>query len=327
MSLRLSDADGALLAAIAEHNVVTLGQLAIILGRNANSLRRRLTVLAEQGMINVLARRRHALQGRPEHMVMLCEPGFDLLRACGRVPRSAAWNRESARRSQNAEHELLINDLRVQLVQLERLLPAFQVRYFARSIILADEEPESVPTIHESIRLEDNDKTIEFIPDGVFSLTHRELGKTLLFFLEADRATEPLTSARGRNRGLAAKIAAYQAYLQTGEYERYEEILRTKLRGFLLLLLVDGVARWASVCRLAREMPPSDFIWLTSRDQLLRAGCWSAIWSEGGRITEAPKSILGSKMPQPCPSPSELAYKSPRRTLTTCDDESAHSRP
>ncbi|MFH1110757.1 MAG: hypothetical protein V1790_16405 [Planctomycetota bacterium] len=44
MSLRLSDADAALLAAIAEHNTVTLGQLAIILGRNANSLRRRLCV-------------------------------------------------------------------------------------------------------------------------------------------------------------------------------------------------------------------------------------------------------------------------------------------
>jgi len=327
MSLRLSDADSAILTVVAEHHVLTVVQLAIVLGRNPNSLCRRLNVLAEQGMINVLARRRPALQGRPEHMVTLCEPGFDLLRACGRVPRSAAWIRESARRSQNAEHELLINDLRVQLVQLERLLPAFQVRYLARRLISADEEPESVPTIHETIHLEDSDETVEFVPDGVFSLTHRELGKTLLFFLEADRATEPLTSARGRNRGLAAKIVAYQAYLQTGQYERYEDILRTKLRGFLLLLLVDGVARWASACRLAREMPPSNFIWLTSRDQLLSAGCWSAIWAEGGKITEPLQSILGSKMPQRCPSPGELAHKLPRRTPGTQDDESAHSGP
>jgi len=55
MSLRLSDADSAILTAVAEHHVLTVAQLSIILGRNPNSVRRRLNVLAEQGMINGMA--------------------------------------------------------------------------------------------------------------------------------------------------------------------------------------------------------------------------------------------------------------------------------
>jgi|CXWL01.1.fsa_nt_gi hypothetical protein len=150
-----------------------------------------------------------------------------------------------------------------------------------------------------------------FFAKVTLSVAHRELDKTLLFFLEADRATEPLTSAR-RGRGLAGKIAAYQAYLQVGQHARYEEILKTSLRGFRMLLLVEGSSRWVSACRLVRESPPSEFIWLTRRDLLLQVGCWGPIWAAGGRITEPHQSILGTKMPQPCPTPSEVGRKNAR---------------
>jgi hypothetical protein len=309
MSLRLSDADAAILIALADYHVLTLAQLAIAVDRNSNSLRRRLRALADQGMINVLARRRPAFQGRPEHMVLLCEPGFDLLRACGRVPRSAAWERDSVRRAQHTEHELLINDLRIQLVQIQRFLPAVVVRCFVQNPLCPGEHPDSVDSIHEKFQLDATGEQIEFTPDGVFSLTHRELEKTLLFFLEADRATEPLTSARG-GRGLSAKLAAYQAYLSSDRYRRYEDILRAKLRGFRLLLLVDGAARFAAVCRLVRETPQSEFVWVTSREQLLHGGCWGPVWTVGGRITDPSQSILGTKMPVPCPTPPELARHS-----------------
>ena len=59
MSLRLSDADAAILIALADCHVLTLAQMATLLDRNANSLRRRLSALADQGMINVLAQVRH----------------------------------------------------------------------------------------------------------------------------------------------------------------------------------------------------------------------------------------------------------------------------
>jgi hypothetical protein len=311
MALRLSDADAAILIALADYHVLTLSQLAAVLDRNSNSLRRRLSSLADQGMVNVLARRRPALQGRPEHMVSLCEPGFDLLRACGRVPRSAAWERESTRRAQHTEHELLINDLRVQLVQLKRFLPVVEVRYFEQGTLCTEGHSGSITSIHEKFCPDDGGETVEFIPDGVFSLTHRELEKTLLFYLEADRATEPLTSSRTGARGIAAKIAAYQAYLRVGQYKRYEDLLRTRLRGFRLLLLVDGTSRFAALCRLVRDSSPSDFIWLTNREQLMHIGCWAAIWTVGGRITDQPQSILGTKMPQPCPTPAELGKRPP----------------
>jgi hypothetical protein len=197
------------------------------------------------------------------------------------------------------------------LVQLQRFLPAVAVRYFGQSACCSDEDPGSVDSVHERFNPEEAGDMIEFTPDAVFSLTHRELEKTLLFFLEADRATEPLTSARGGGRGIYSKVAAYQAYLRVGQYKRYEDVLRTKLRGFRLLLLVDGATRLAALCRLVRETPPSDFIWLTSREQLIQSGCWAAIWTVGGRMTDPLQSILGTKMPQPCPTPSELAKRPP----------------
>jgi len=299
------DTDLGILAALVQHRVMTISQLAALLRRNPAALRRRLKLLADQNTIGVSVRRRPGVQGRPEHLVVLSAAGFDLLKTAGQVPQSAMWAPEAAVRMHQIEHELLINDLRVQLVQLERFLPPIAVRYFAGATPPTDSEPSASPFIHERFSLDGSPAPIAFIPDGVFSLTHRELGKTLLFFVEADRGTEPQTSAKA-GRGLSAKLVAYQAYLRIGRYRRYEEVVGAKLRGFRLLILVDGSRRLAAVCRLVRESPPSDFVWVTSREQALRHGCWAPVWTPGGKIGDELHSILGTQMPCPCPSPSEL---------------------
>lgn len=318
MSLRLADADTALLGMLADLRVATLRQLATALDRNAHALRRRLDDLAEQGLIRVVPRLPRALRGRPEHMVRLCEPGFDLLRICGRLPPEMRWEETLADRGQKSEHDLLVSDFRVQLIQLQRFLPAVRVRDFGRITQSQASGAECAHSMQERFVDDETEAEIELFPDDVFSLTHRELGKTLLFFLEADRGTEPRTSAIA-GRGLAAKIDAYCSLLRVGQYLRYEEILGATLRGFRLLLLIERSARWAAVSRLVRETSPSRFIWLTRRELLLQQGCWGPLWTVGGEVTAPCESILGSKMPQPCPTPAELRPGKARKGLADGD--------
>jgi hypothetical protein len=48
-----------------------------------------------------------------------------------------------------------------------------------------------------------------------------------------------------------------------------------------------------AVCELVQSMPPSDFIWATTRDQMDQHGLSAPIWARGGRHEKTPESILG----------------------------------
>ena len=137
-------------------------------------------------------------------------------------------------------------------------------------------------------------------------MTHAELGRTLLFFLEVDRGTEPRNSTRRDKSNLRQKIINYREYFTIQQYKRYEKIMKCELRGFRLLILTETSTRFAALCRLVRAVPPSDFVWLTDREKLLLQGLWAPIWAPGGKVSESPQSILGSKMPNPCLSPASL---------------------
>ena len=147
---------------------------------------------------------------------------------------------------------------------------------------------------------------MEFTPDGVLAVTHAGLGKTLLFFLEVDMATETLASPRRSEQDVRQKIINYQTYFHLQRYKHYESFWDCQLRGFRLLFLVHGQRRMVALCGLARRMPPSDFIWLTDRQSLLTQGVWGPIWVQGGQADRQRQSILGSKMPQPSPDPSAV---------------------
>ncbi len=161
--------------------------------------------------------------------------------------------------------------------------------------------------IREKIRTDDGrGDWVEFIPDGVFATTHEELRKTLLFFLEVDMGTEPLTRKRRSARNVRQKIINYRICFQSQRYKRYEKILKCQLRGFRVLFLTNHPTRLAALCRLVRDTPPSEFIWLTDHERMFAEGIWSPLWVRGGRDAEPLDSILGSKMSEPCPKPSDL---------------------
>jgi hypothetical protein len=308
MAFQFNSADQEILVSIAEHRVLTVRHLTTLLRRNANALRRRVKVLSANGLIEIASRPFGRSRGRPEILVSLREAGVDLLKTRSVIDSSLPSDKVTAQNIRCLEHELLVNDFRAQLAQLERMDPALSMVFFSATSPLLPRGSDDRPLVHERIDSDDGtcDST-EFVPDGVLAIAHAALGRTLLFFLEADRGTEPSNSTRRDRSSLRQKIINYQAYFTIQQYERYEKIMKCKLRGFRLLILTETSTRLAALCRLVRAVPPSDFVWLTDREKLLMEGLWAPIWAPGGKVSEPRQSILGSKMPNPCLSPASLA--------------------
>ena len=142
---------------------------------------------------------------------------------------------------------------------------------------------------------------------GVFTITHRKRQMTLLFFLEVDMGTESIASPKRTPGDIRQKIINYQQYFRSGRYKRYEKFWNCKLRGFRLLFLTNTNGRLAVLSRLVQEMPPSEFIWLTSLKQMFSHGLSAEIWVHGGKQDAPSESILGTTMackaPLPAPKP------------------------
>jgi len=141
----------------------------------------------------------------------------------------------------------------------------------------------------------------------VFALTHDQVPQALLFFLEVDRGTEALNSAKRPRQDVEQKVVNYQATYRLQRYGRLQQVLGHEFQGFRLLFLASDLGRAGALCRLVREMPPSSFIYVTDRGSLESKGVWADIWVQGGRLDVPRQSILGSKMPNPSPAPSDLA--------------------
>jgi hypothetical protein len=108
--------------------------------------------------------------------------------------------------------------------------------------------------------------------------------------------TETIASPRRCQNDIRQKIINYQGYFKAGQYKRYEKIFKSQFNGFRLLFLTNSSSRHTSLCRLVREMPPTDFVWLTDQERMFSSGLSAKIWSRGGRDKESLHSILGDKL-------------------------------
>ncbi len=50
-----------------------------------------------------------------------------------------------------------------------------------------------------------------------------------------------------------------------------------------------------AICQLVRNMPPSDFIWITEQNKMFKKGLGAEIWWRGGKSDNRPESILSKK--------------------------------
>lgn len=293
---------------IGDYRFATAADVALLTGRNEVAVRRRLGQLsAKEHLLQIITRSPNQRPGRPENLYTLTETGVDLLRAEGLIPEDTKYRHATLTKLHLLDHECMINRVRVQLVQLRWLMPELSVRFFAsRSSLLGACQGDYLG-VEECLRMiADHDSGGDFIPDAVVAITHRQVCKTILFFLEADTGTQPLAGSAEGRRDIRHKIANYRSYLEQRGYKRYEDILKAELHGFRLLFLTSNSGRLAGLCRLIRGYERPDFIWSTDRQKMQEEGVWAPIWVRGGQTSEPLESILGTKMPQPCPQPASI---------------------
>jgi len=300
--LNCNDLD--LLVTIADYRILPIHQLAALHQRRVRPLRRRLNSLEKQKLIRFDIQGLGKKRGRPERLISLSEAGIRMLKKEGVLGKDVTVEFVAARNISNLEHHLCTNTFRVQLVQLERIAPRMKVRFISETSPFQERRADGRTVIHERIPDDGGEVGVGgFVPDGVFSITDEEKGKTLLFFLEVDMATETLASPRNKPYDLRHKVLNYQALFCTRRYKRYENVWSCRLKGFRVLFLSYTSHRKVSICRLVKDMPPSGFIWLTDRGSLLSEGVWAKIWTQGGRLGMPLQSILGSQLLDSSPTP------------------------
>jgi len=292
MSELINDRRRDLLRAIAGLRVVTIKQLACLSEITPRAVCTHVNALVKQELVQSGIVMADGGRGRPERILSITAHGVKALRAEGfDIPANAA-GRLTAYSQKLIQHQLLVSEFRVQLKVMTRTWPEFQAQILTPGDSAAETGDDAARAI--------------LLPDAVIGLHHTGLGRTLLFFLEADRGTETLISSVGTG-DIRQKIEHYQSRFRSGEYKLYQQKFNAELIGFRVLFLTDRQPRLAPLCRVVRETPPSDFVWLTDEVSLSARGVGAPIWVRGGHMDRPRQSILGSKVPaalqDPAPNP------------------------
>lgn len=295
MDLRLNRGDKKILSLIALYRILTVSQLAAITQRSRQVMRRRLRFLFGSNLILTKMRGFGRGAGRPEDIISITEKAEKLLQNEGMFSESISLIPQKNIDSLAVDHDLLINWFYIHLIQIEQSIADLAINPRAPGFLLNNTE-KHYNFFRSLIRIKTGDDFIEFAPDGILTIWHRGIGKSLLFFLEVDMGTESRASLDRNPKDVRQKISNYQALFRTGHYKRYEEIFKSKYNGFRLLFLVNSFSRLASLCRLVQEMPPSDFIWLTDQERMFTNGVSAEIWARGGHYDNPPQSIFGPRL-------------------------------
>jgi hypothetical protein len=287
---------------LAECRVLTSIQLSVLNQRSCQVVRRDIRLLEKEGFIDTGKQRHGQGRGRPADIIFLAPAGVKFLQDEGVLSNNATFIEKKVTDGILVDHHLLVNWFHLHLIHMERVIPQLSVNFLsANANTLVQNNRFS---LKERVKMDSSlEGFTEFIPDGAFSLTYKdtETSKTLLFFLEVDMGTETLASENRNSKDIRQKFLNYQALFRGEQYKRYEKIFSGQLNGFRLLFLANIYARMAAICRLIREMPPSEFIWVTDQQRMFSHGLSAEIWTRGGKNDGPPRSVMGSK--PACESP------------------------
>jgi hypothetical protein len=219
-------------------------------------------------------------KGRPENVAIPTKRCFDLLSQDGHLPEHITPDTDKSQNPALIDHDLLLNWFIIHLLALNR-----------KESGLVTEHRVGRPTMDGNTGGADR-----IIPDAVFTITHKEPGKTLLFFLEVDMGTETIASVNRNHKDIRQKVVNYQNLFRSDDYKNYENIFSSELNGFRLLFLSNTASRMKSLCNLVKNMPPSNFVWLMDQDQMFKNGLFGKRWVKGGLIGKPLESILGKEL-------------------------------
>jgi DNA-binding MarR family transcriptional regulator len=295
MSFRLIEKDCKTLAYIAEYRMLTVSQIAAMFGKKKQVARRRLRILEEKGLIEVVGYEFGRGRGRPEKSIGLTKHGIDLLKYKGLLKQDILYEKVLADCLFCVDHQLLLNWFRIHLNQIEKVLSRVSAKFFAYNSPFLPKGSKDCMFITDYSPVPGSGiQGVKFTPDGVFGIKDSVADKTCLYFLEVDRGTETMASPKRDMSDVRQKIVNYQWYFQSGGYKRYEEAFKGKLYGFRLLFLTSTYGRLVALCKLTQEMFPREFVWLTECNRIFPDGVSAEIWAIGGDIHAPQGSILGS---------------------------------
>ena len=304
MAFRLKASDYKILEAAAEHRIMTVAQMSVFFNQKKQALWRRLRDLEQEGFLVVRQQEFGRGRGRPQKLVSLGSRGVDILKENQMLGADVSADVVMADNFHCVDHQLMLNWLRLHLNHITVVLPRLSIRFLSHSSPFLPKALSGHPLTTDFAPVDGNqDEVVKFIPDGVFSITDSVEGQTLLYFLEVDCGTETIASLKRKPTDIRQKILNYGAYFDSQRYKRYEKLWNCELEGFRLLFVANTLERLACLCKLIREMPPSDYIWLTEQRRIFPDGISAKIWARGGNIGTAPESILDAlccRTPLPC---------------------------
>jgi len=296
MAFKLTRTDGEILRTIAEYRIMTTPQLAALLSRNRKSLKKRISELVTQGLLVDAPRGPGQRRGRPERVVSLAQRGVEVLQERELIDPHVPVEAMLGERLPPQYHQLLLNSVRVHLHHVGTVVPQLTVRFLAHNSPFLPPGYSNLSFLTGAVSDQARTQRGSRVePDAAFSISDATEDKTVLFFLEVDRGTETTASPRRKHSDIRQKILNYGICFDTCAYKKYEELWNCQLNGFRLLFVTDSTARLSQLCSLVQEMPPSDYIWLTTAQRMFEDGIGGLIWVRGGRLDASLHSILGTR--------------------------------
>ena len=280
------------------YRVLSARQVAVLQGVGLQAACKRLRQLGTLGLVESRSRGYGRARGRPARIHSLSQKGMVHLKDLAPQDCQGTQDRHTPDELMAVDHRILLNWCLLHLAHLEKILPQLELHLVFRPRPLADSVQVVAPRRSGRGKRSSTDATF---PDAAFAITSDEQGKTLLFFLEVDMATETMAGPTRTDGDFRSKVLRYQALFRTAGYKTYETTWNCPLRGFRLLVVANSQTRLASLCRLVRQMPPSDFVWLTDQVSLFAEGITAPIWARGGHLDSPPQSIVGPQFSRAAP--------------------------
>jgi hypothetical protein len=277
---KITKGDFDILLKLSYYRFLTVKQLSFLCHRATQIIRRRLRSLEGRHLVLMWGKSYGKGKGRPENVAIPTKRCFDLLSRDGHLPGHITPDADTPPNPALIDHDLLLNWFIIHLLALDR----------KKSGLVTDHRI-GRPTMDENAG-----GTDKIIPDAVFTITHKEADKTLLFFVEVDMGTETIASANRNHKDIRQKVVKYQNLFRSNDYKHFESVFSSELNGFRLLFLSNTVSRMKSLCSFVKNMPPSNFIWIMDQDQMFRKGLFGNIWVKGGLTGKPLESIIGKEL-------------------------------
>lgn len=285
-----------ILAEIAEKKILTPLQISILCNRSQQTIRRRLRFLFERGLVSIRERVFAEKPGRKGNILISSEKGLKVLQKEEILSDYAFYVTDKTIGSLSIEHELLVNWVLISATEIQEATDQFKVLFLTNSSHILKSGSPDRPFISEKFFKKDSPEiNLLLIPDGVFMISDKNTGKTLLFYLEVDMGTETIVSPSHQSGDLYNKITKYKQLFEHRNFHKYNKLFDYEIKGFRLLFVTSTKSRMLSISNFVQELKPSDFIWVTSKNDILSKGIAAKIWARGGNLNKNLESILGEK--------------------------------